>query len=87
MIRNAEQHFIAASSLDVSLGLHESAHDAEGAEEGPVVGPGGQAGNDGVVGPLPRRQDVRVALRQRKVGASVRGGIKVESQAFQNCPS
>ena len=61
------------SSLNVALGLHESAHDAEGAEEGSVVGPGGQAGDDGVVGTLARSQAVRVARRQREIGASASG--------------
>ena len=60
-------HFI--SSLDMSLGLHESAHDAEGAEEGSVAPLGGQAGDDGVVGPLGRGQAVGMALHQGKVGA------------------
>lgn len=61
--------------LDVALGLHESAHDAEGAEEGSVVGFGGQAGDDGVVGTLARSQAVRVALRQREIGASASGEV------------
>ena len=59
----------------MSLGLHEPAHDAEGAEEGSVVGPGGKAGDDGVVGTLARRQAVRVALRQREVGTSASGEV------------
>ena len=57
--------------LDVALWLHESPHDAEGAEEGSVVPLGGQAGDDGVVGPLGRGKTVGVALYQREVGTPV----------------
>ena len=42
--------------LEVPLGLHEPAHDAEGADRAAI--PGHEAGNDGVVGALARGKGV-----------------------------
>ena len=52
--------------LQVPLGLLEGAHDTEGAEQLPI-GVRGDAGDDGVVGPLARAQAVGVLGVQQEV--------------------
>ena len=53
----------------MALGLHEGAHDAEGANSISVLHH--KAGDDGVIGPLPSGQAVVAVLLQGEVGAPV----------------
>jgi hypothetical protein len=64
----------------VALWLLECAHDAKGAEE-VAVGVGGDARDDGVVGPLARAQAVGVRGIQQEVVAPV---VQREAAAFRD---
>ena len=54
----------------MALGLLEGAHDSKGAEQ-VALWVGGQAGNDGVVGPFARAQAVGVLRVQNKAVAPI----------------
>ena len=58
-------------NLDVTLGLHEAAHDAVDGMETVVVGVGDHGGNDGVVGSFVRCEDVGVVGSEGEIRAAV----------------
>lgn len=58
----------------MTLRLHEASHDAVAGVQGAVGGVGDHGGDDGVVGPFARGDDVRVVRVEGEAGAAVLEG-------------